>query len=292
MNDRPSDNTTPPPPPASAPPPARGKPRRDRAIKLGFLAVALLVVGWLVYRQYFGVDPAGFRTDFEAALADAQKEGRSLLVLVHDRPPADDFERLKRILIQPANDRAMTNANVIRVSVYFDRGGSWWKKYRIKIYPTLLLLGPDGGKTASHPGYMAETALPPFVYQAVRLKDWHTDLAAAKAEAAGNDKNLLVLLYDEPDDYTFGVLKVDLNRPDLAEAIDAAGVAKAAFLWDPKGPLKESIKPKTPFPVLLLLRSNGNEITRRDGVAIEKVIGKDDFEADFWEKFLKGEKAD
>ncbi len=292
MNDQKADSKSETQEPAApSPPSAGGKSHRDRYIKLGFLAVALIIVGWLAVRQYFGVDPPGFIPDLDAALTQARDEGRGLLVLVHDRPPSNDFDGLKTMLGTPGNKKAMANANVIKVSTYLKRGGDMWEKYGIKIYPTLLLLASDGTRIASHAGYMAEVGFPSFVYQAVKLLGWHTNLAVARKQAKDSGRNLLVVLYDKPGDGEFGLLKVYLNRPVFAEAIDEAGVATAVVRWDPKDTSIKGINAKV-LPALLLLGSDGKEITRRAVAVIGEAMAKKTFEADFREKFLKGEKAD
>ena len=62
---------------------------RDRVIRLAFVIVTLVVVGFLFWLQRRGLSLPGWGSDLPAALARAAAEGRSVVVFFASSPPGE-----------------------------------------------------------------------------------------------------------------------------------------------------------------------------------------------------------
>ncbi len=142
---------------SSPPAESRPKPPADRWIKLGFAAVAIAIVGWLILHQHMESSLPGWSNDLPAALAQARLENRKLVAVVYDSPQNHDYKKLRVILTKKGNVEAMDDANVLRVQTSLGRRDPLIATYEIEIYPTTLLIGPDGKVITRWTGYIGET---------------------------------------------------------------------------------------------------------------------------------------
>jgi hypothetical protein len=131
--------------PAAAEGPAR--PRRDRAIKLAFVLVTLVIVALLYWSQRRGLSLPGWGNDLTAALAQAAAENRPVVVLFASAPPGEPERWLKSsILTKPENETALLDGRFIKVMLNVGNAAASEpvKRYKITEMPTLLVLGPNG----------------------------------------------------------------------------------------------------------------------------------------------------
>jgi len=139
----------------TAPPPAT---KTDRYVKLGFLIVTVGIVGWLIVHPHISRPMKGWGTDLQAALAQGQAEGRSVVAMVYDSPQNQAYGKLRKVVAKPGNREAMQKANVIRVHARLSTNDDSAKRLDITELPTTLLIGPDGKTITSWTGYIGEVA--------------------------------------------------------------------------------------------------------------------------------------
>ena len=121
----------------------------DRWVKLGFLAVVLIVAAVIYIRGRTGISPGqGWRSDLEAVLADAKKSNRPVLVLFRLEALDEDtsFVTGEKGLKQPSVNRAVKEGNYLCVEVRLDGGlaSTVAVKYKLKKLPTVIVLSPEG----------------------------------------------------------------------------------------------------------------------------------------------------
>ena len=144
------------------PPPKTGT-RRDRRVKLGFLAV-LLVVGavvWLIQRRPPAALTKGWPDDLDKALAQAGSENRPILAFFTGQPLSATARWLLRgTLARPENKKAIAKGRFIKVRVALDRSltSELAQRYQIKSLPTMLVLEPDGKERNRRTGRIGEVS--------------------------------------------------------------------------------------------------------------------------------------
>lgn len=163
-------NETPTPAAESTPAPQGGKSKMDKYVKLGFLAAVIIIVGVISYRQYLGPQPPGeWRGDLPAALEQAAKENRDVVVLFYQRPPSEEYKHLIELtLSKPRNLDALAKSHDILVVSAPSSEDPLVKKYNITVWPTTLLLAPDGHEITRREGFIAEMDLIDFLKGAAK----------------------------------------------------------------------------------------------------------------------------
>ena len=128
---------------------ARKKSSTDRWVKLGFLAVVVIVTAAIYIRGRAGTSPGqAWRSDLEAALAEARKSNRPVLVLF--RPEALDedtsFVTGEKGLKQSSVKREVKEGNYLCVEVKLDGAltSTTAVKYKLKKLPTVIVLSAGG----------------------------------------------------------------------------------------------------------------------------------------------------
>jgi hypothetical protein len=131
----------------SAPASQSGKAKRDRWVKIAFLAVTV-VVALVVWRLQ--VSPpilAGWMEDLDKARREARDGNRRILLLfIHDRPSDDDrFVATKTLA---TNDSRIEAGRFLRVkaTVPSSMDTPLAKQYGVRSTPTILMLDPNGGE--------------------------------------------------------------------------------------------------------------------------------------------------
>jgi hypothetical protein len=138
-------------------PKAQATTRRDRWIKLGFVAVTLAAVVYIYYRQRGGLSIPGWGTDLDAALQKASQEGREVLVLFVSDPPGEIAQQLAKATV-PMNAKAIKDGRYVAVVVTVDTAlqSETARFYKLKTLPTLLLVGPEGLERNRREGMVGE----------------------------------------------------------------------------------------------------------------------------------------
>lgn len=134
-------------------PTAAGKDRRGKLI---FLALLVLGAGWVIYNQFTRTQLKDWQRDLPAALEQAAKENRQVVVVVYDSLTDEDFKRVEYILTKEANRKAMDAMQAIRVITRLRRDDPLAKKYGVTEYPTTLLLSPRGERITIWVGLIGE----------------------------------------------------------------------------------------------------------------------------------------
>jgi hypothetical protein len=149
---------------AAAKPGAPG--RNDRWVKLGFLAVVLAVVAWVVYHQRTLTQLTDWGTDLPAALAQAAREDRPVVAIIYDSPTDYNYDRLQVVVKKEGNRKAMDKINAIRVTTRLSAADA--TKYGVTIYPTTLLFSPRGELQTAWAGYIGETDFRAYFLKGLR----------------------------------------------------------------------------------------------------------------------------
>jgi len=129
----------------------------DRWVKIGFIGV-LVAVGLAVYMmQRRGPQLRGWGEDLPSALAQAQEEGRKVLLLAMSHPPSQIGRTLATTTI-PKNGKAIKEQNLILVKITLSSSlrSATATQYRIKRLPTMLLLDPKGNELSRREGAIGE----------------------------------------------------------------------------------------------------------------------------------------
>jgi len=109
------------------------------------LALILAMVGVYLYQRR-GLTIRGWGEDLPAALSQAKAENRPLVVMFVNKMQTPTARTLRGHIAKPGNQKALKEGRYITVIVPLDNSldSDLALKYKVKILPTLLLLGPDG----------------------------------------------------------------------------------------------------------------------------------------------------
>ncbi len=150
-----AQTSEPPEPPATA---GRKKSPADRWIKLGFLAAFLVLIALVTFWQLRG-PKLGWGSDLPAALAQAARENRRVVVFVRSFPVSETGKQMvEGTLSKPDNQRALAEGKYILVEIRFSRDAPWAKEYGVTGTPTMLVISPDGQRFYRQAGFIGETA--------------------------------------------------------------------------------------------------------------------------------------
>lgn len=121
----------------------------DRWVKLGFLAVVVIVGAAIYIRHGVGVSSGkAWRSDLDATLAEARKSNRPVLVLFRPKALDEDtnFVRGEKGLTCPSVRTAVENGNYLCVEVRLERAltSTTAVKYKLKKLPTVIVLSAGG----------------------------------------------------------------------------------------------------------------------------------------------------
>lgn len=145
---------------AQAAPQETPTPRKDRKVKLIFLALILVILGVVGYMQLRG-STLGWPSDFAAAQAQAASQNKKLVVFIRSFPATETDSSMASgggPLNKERNRQAM--ADCIKCEVRLDRSSGWARRYGLqdaKATPITLVISPDGKKFYRQDGYIGET---------------------------------------------------------------------------------------------------------------------------------------
>ena len=126
--------------------------RHDRWVKLGFLVVALAIVGYLVIKQRSFPAPAGWGDNLAEALTTAKSENRHVVALFVAHPMGELAKTVITQVINKGDNRnAVRAGNFVPVIV---RGPDQQMRddYKLTEFPTLMILDPNGREVKRREG--------------------------------------------------------------------------------------------------------------------------------------------
>ena len=138
--------------------PAQGRKKSpvDRRVKLGFALAFVLGIALIAYFQLRG-PMLGWPGDLAAALAQAKRENRPVVVFVRSFPITETGKRMVRTtLAKSGNKEALQKGNFLLAEVRLSREAAWAKKYGMTRTPTMLLIAPDGERFHKQEGFIGE----------------------------------------------------------------------------------------------------------------------------------------
>ena len=140
--------------------PARDANRKDRWVKLGFLAMLIVLVVGIHLYQRKPPSLTGWSGDLDASLVKGRAEGRRVLVFFLSAPSSEAAQRMVRTtLARPQNTQAIAEANFIKVQIPLTSLKSVpASRYNLKKLPTMLILDSAGRELNRREGFIGETA--------------------------------------------------------------------------------------------------------------------------------------
>jgi len=132
--------------------------RRDRWIKIGFLAVFILAATAIWYWHRQPPTMKGWGRDLDAALKRAAAERRQLLVFFISSPPSATTRKMvSTTLAVPGNRKAIKQGRFITVAVEVDSLKSQpAETYKLNKLPTMVLLSSQGVELNRREGFIGE----------------------------------------------------------------------------------------------------------------------------------------
>ena len=115
-----------------------------------------------------GVQAEEWLTNFEEAMEVSRKTGRPVLTVFTGSDWCPHCKTLEENVLSTAAFRSWAEPNVVRVMIDLPQAGISQAvrsersqvciKYGVRTFPSVLLIGPDGGKLAGQTGYMGQSA--------------------------------------------------------------------------------------------------------------------------------------
>ena len=216
--------------------PARPKrSTKDRWIKIGFAAVALVAIV-LIYRRQTSPPRWVDNEDLAGALRDGRSQKRPVLVLFCRRTPGEIARRLMQSTLARKENRAAIEAGrFIRVQVAIGNvdKSELARTYRLKNFPTMLVLGPNGWEYNRREGFIGEVDFRDGFLDCKRISragvvGWRnvrsgSDMDGVLSDAREQSRAVLVLFTPaEPDPATRDLYETTLAERANRQAIEDA----------------------------------------------------------------------
>ena len=274
-------------------PAGRAKAKRDRWVKIGFLVVAAVACVLIFRRQTSVVGPNWPKGSAELtkALSQAGGQKRPVLVFFYRSNPSDATRRLiKGTLARRQNRKAIKDGGFLRVQVPISdpQSSPMARRYQIRKYPTMLVLGANGWEYNRREGFVGEAAFRDGFLDCGEIKHagvvgWRNpesqaDMAGVLSDAKARGRSVIILFTPtEADKTTKELYETTLADPNNRKAIEDAGLilvhVRVADLKDSQlGEMYRIDK----LPTMLLRAPDGSPRRRRAGP-----IPKDLFLLDF-----------
>lgn len=274
-------------------PAGRTKARRDRWVKLGFLVVAV-VASVLIFRQQtsvVGLDWPKGPAELSKALSRSGDRKRPVLVFFYRASPSDATRRLiKGTLARPQNRKAIKDGGFLRVQVPVTdpQSSTIARRYRLREYPTMLVLGANGWEHNRREGFIGEAAFRDGFLDCGRIEhagvvgwrnaDSQAGIDGILSDAKGQGRPILILFAPtEADKVTKELYEATLADQANRKAIEDADLI---LVHVPVADMKNSALGKRyqidRLPTMVLLAPDGSPRKRRAG-AIHKRLFLVDF---------------
>jgi hypothetical protein len=111
-------------------------------------------------------------------------------------------------------------------------------------------------------------------YFGTSLPGWSGDLEAALKDAAVENRKIVALTYDSPNDFDYEKLRIVVDKKANREAMEAAKVIRVHCRMSKTDPMAVKYKISR-FPATLLIAPNGDLITRWEGYIGEVAFRKE-----------------
>ncbi|HAU37719.1 MAG TPA: hypothetical protein DCX07_08390 [Phycisphaerales bacterium] len=135
------------------------KPRFDRWVKLGFVAVIVIVVAVVYLVQQKAPELEGWSSDLPGALAAAkERQTQVLLVFTNNPPSQEDRSFIEKCLTWRTTRNVLTHLGYERVHLTIADHPSAAQRYQVSNVPAVLLLDSAGTILKQRSGYMSDLA--------------------------------------------------------------------------------------------------------------------------------------
>lgn len=134
--------------------PVEAKPKRDKG-KMVFLAVAIVAVVLVYISQQSGSELPDWSDDLPAALAQAEKEKRGVLVFFVGDPPSANGRWMATSTL-PKNAKKIAELKLLKVLLQVNMKDERIKQYKITRLPAFLLLNSQGEELNRREGRVGE----------------------------------------------------------------------------------------------------------------------------------------
>ena len=139
---------------------ARTAPKKrlsGRKVNLAFLVVIVAAVALIYWHQQGSGGLPSWPDDIDAALKQAAKEDRKVLVFLASRPPSFTDIRMTEDPVRH-NKPIIAREKFITVLIQLDSLPAVIAGHKIEKLPTFLILGPDGKELNRRTGFVAPAA--------------------------------------------------------------------------------------------------------------------------------------
>ena len=129
----------------------------DRWVKLGFVAVIMIVVAVVYLVQQKAPELEGWSSDLPGALSAArERKTRVLLVFTNNPPSQEDRNFIEKCLTWSTTRKVLAHLGYERAHLTIADHPSAAQRYQVSNAPTVLLLDPSGAVLKQRSGYMSD----------------------------------------------------------------------------------------------------------------------------------------
>jgi len=270
-------------------PAGRASAKRDRWVKIGFLVVAAVACVLIFRRQTSVVGPDWPKGSAELTKALSQSGGqkRPVLVFFYRANPSDATRRLiKGTLARSQNRKAIKDGRFLRVQVPVSdpQSSPMARRYQVRKYPTMLVLGANGWEYNRREGFVGEAAFRDGFLDCGEIKHagvvgWReaksqADMDGVLSDAKGQGRSVLILFAPtEADKATTELYETTLANQANRKAIENADLI---LVHVPVADVKNSELGKRhqidKLPTMVLLAPDGSRRKRRTGAVPPKLF--------------------
>lgn len=270
-------------------PAGRTKAKRDRWVKIGFLVVGAVACVLIFRRQtsVVGMNWPKGPAELSKALSQSGDQKRPVLVFFYRTKPSDATRRLiKGTLARPQNRKAIEDGGFLRVQIPITdpQSSTIARRYRLRKYPTMLVLGANGWEHNRREGFIGEAGFRDGFLDCGEVRHagvvgWRNaksqaDMDGVLSDAKGQGRSVLILFAPtEADKATKELYEATLAHQANRKAIEDADLI---LVHVPVADVKNSVLGKRyhidRLPTMLLLTPDGSPRKRRTGAIPKKLF--------------------
>ena len=116
----------------------------------------LMLCVWLVGATALSADDAGWTRDYEAGLRQAKASGKPVILDIY-APWCGYCRKLQREVYPSSEVRGVTD-DFVRIRINGEENSELMRRYRVRAYPTIVVLDSNGSELDRINGYMPAQA--------------------------------------------------------------------------------------------------------------------------------------